>query len=169
MAIRIYLDNNVYDEIFTRAGVKDLVFRSRTEGVAKFYSCHLTRDELNDMGPEKAKLHTELLRIAEELPEKVPSTPGVFDFGRFDETAFGDETANSIYETLQAKHGSEDAIHVATAISVGCDYFVTQETTDGLLKDVNRLGLKMKAIDVNQMTELLGASCTRADNLRGGS
>ena len=107
------------------------------------------------MGPGKTGLHDQLRKIAEELPERVPSTPGVYGVGKYDETMYGDDAAAAIYDALRDKHGPKDAVHVATASSVRCDYFVTQETTGGLLVDVNRLRLPMKAINADQMSALL--------------
>ena|SRR5438552_6274215 len=153
-AIRFYLDNNVYDLIVALS--REVVTSAAANGRAKFYSSHVTEDELMAMPPEKDEKLLALIAVLKQVTEEVPSAPAVFGYGKYGRTRFGDETSNGIYDSLKAKHDPPDAIHVATANSIGCDYFVTEDKE--LRSDIDRLRLKMKPLSFEEMTLLLGNS-----------
>ena len=151
--VRFYLDSNVYDQLTEET--QDRIRLLAETGRAKFYSTHVTEDELGAIPPEKAKKRAALTAVAEELAEDVHSIPMVWDFSPWDRSRWGDELSRAIYDALKPKHGPGDAIHVATADNIGCDYFVTEDKD--LIEDIEALEIRMKAKSFDQMLGLLMA------------
>ncbi len=148
---RLYLDDNVLDRVVGEA--RDLVLAIAGRGAAVFYSSHTTEDELGAMPAGEAERQRALLADVKRFTQDVQPIPTVRGHGRFDKTLFGDDISIRIYKALTGKHGPRDAIHVATANYVGCDYFVTEDK--GLRQDVERWGLTMKPIGFDGMMILL--------------
>jgi predicted nucleic acid-binding protein len=149
--LRLYLDNNIYDLL--EGAAEQLVLSVNASFKAKFFSTHVTEDELNRMPPEKAEKQRILSALVKRVSEDVPSIPALWDCSPFGRTRFGDDQAIAIYDALKERHGPRDAIHVATADNIGCDYFVTEDTD--LRDDIGRQHLRMKAIPFAEMIALL--------------
>jgi predicted nucleic acid-binding protein len=152
--IKIYIDNNVYDEIVLVEAIRKIVFSAALEGIADFVYSSVTQDELEATpNGEKAEKRAALLAVMKDLPSRTPTSPVVLDMSYYGDAKYGDETADSIYDKLRGRFGPKDALHVSTANAAQCDYFVTNDKK--LISSVNDLGLDMRAIDVSQLVELL--------------
>lgn len=149
--VRFYLDSNVYDQI--AEATRDRIRLIAETGRAKFYSTHVTEDELGAMPPEKAAKRTALTAFVHDLAEDVHSIPMVWDFSPWGRSRLGDERSIAVYDALKPKHGPGDAILVATADNIGCDYFVTEDKD--LREDIDALGIAMRAQSFEQMMGLL--------------
>jgi hypothetical protein len=123
MTDRVIIDTQVYDAVVKDENLKWLIELCQTAGQITLVSTHVESDEVN-----RIPTHLNIGQGTALETEQIPTGMVAFDHSQFDQSRFGTQAADAVFQTLQIKNPrhTNDAVIGATALT-DADILVTDD------------------------------------------